>query len=355
MTTTQTPSSGTSVTTPADSPTKRKLQVVYTQERAMTIVAILLIVLFSITAPAFLGADNLLSVASSAAYFAIVGVGMTVLFIVGEFDLSLGAIYGLTGTMIAFINTTYYGPWMALLIALIMALAIGLLNGFFTTVGRVPSFIVTIGMLSVLQGIAQYLSGGQPVTLEEDAANSVLTKIANFSPLQIPPSVILAAVIMIGTAIFLRTTRLGAHIFLVGGSEKASRQVGINTTRVKLFCFLFAALLAALAGAVQTFQLGTAQPGTGGGDFLFQAVGAAIIGGVALTGGAGSIYGTFVGAAILGILNNGLVLSGIDPGLGVTVTGALIILAGVLQAGMRQLIADLFRRSRIRASRQAAR
>jgi ribose/xylose/arabinose/galactoside ABC-type transport system permease subunit len=118
---------------------------------------------------------------------------------------------------------------------------------------------------------------------------------------------------------------------------------------------VFAAGLAGLAGALQTFGLGTAQPGTGGGDFLFQAVGAAIIGGVALTGGAGSIYGTFIGAAILGILNNGLVLTGIDPGLGVTVTGALIILAGVLQAGMRELIASLFTRAKVRQHRSSAR
>jgi erythritol transport system permease protein len=156
---------------------------------------------------------------------------------------------------------------------------------------------------------------------------------------------------MLGTAFLLRCTRLGAHIYLVGGNEKAARQVGISVTRVKLICFLFAALLAALAGVLQTFQLGSAQPGTGQNDFLFQAVGAAIIGGVALKGGAGSIYGTFIGAAILGVLNNGLVLSGIDPGLGVTVTGALIIVAGLLQAGTRQMLAALFTRTRIRRAR----
>ena len=332
-------------------PAVRTFRFGYTQERAMTLVAVVLIIVFSLTSSFFFTTSNLLGMASSAAYFAIVGVSMTVLFIVGEFDLSLGAVYGLTCTIIAYVNITYYGPWLSALIGVAAALLVGLLNGFFTTRGKVPSFIVTVGMLSVLEGVTQYISGGQPMTLDPDAQHSTLATITNWAPLSIPASVLLAGAIMLGTAFLLRSTRLGAHIYLVGGNQKAARQVGINVVRVKMFCFLFAAFLAALAGVLQTFQLGSAQPGTGQGNFLFQAVGAAIIGGVALNGGAGSIYGTFVGATILAVLNNGLVLSGIDPGLGVAVTGALIVVAGLLQAGIRQMLAALFTRTRIRRAK----
>ena len=326
----------------------------YTQERAMTVVLILLILLFWQTAPQFLSTSNLSSVGDAAAYYGIVAVGLTCLFIVGEFDLSLGILYGTVATVTAYMNANRgYGLWSALLAGLVFAAIVGLSNGFFSTVGKVPSFIVTIGMLSILQGLTQYISGGQPVTLTPELQGSWLGNLSIGSIFGLSTPLILAIIIFLGTAFMLKSTRLGAHIYLTGGNPKAARQLGINATRVKLFVFIFAAILAALAGIVQLFSLGTAQPGTGGGDFLFQAVGAAIIGGVALTGGAGSVYGTFVGTAILAVLTNGLVLSGVNPALGVSVTGTLIILAGVLQSGMRQVIATMFQRSRIRESREA--
>jgi ribose/xylose/arabinose/galactoside ABC-type transport system permease subunit len=340
-----------------DAPSSRPLAIreklTYTQERAMTVILLILILIFSQTASAFFTRDNIQNIGSSSAYFAIVGVGMTVLFIVGEFDLSLGAIYGITATVIAVANTNDYTTMSSLLIGVAAALAIGLANGFFSTLGRVPSFIVTIGMLSVLQGMAQYLSGGQPVTLTTATQNSWLATVAQGKVAGLSAQLIMAIIVFLGTAFLLRKTRLGAHLYLTGGNPKASKQVGINTNRVKLFAFVFAAFLAALCGTMQVFQLGTAQPGAGQGSFLFLAVGAAIIGGVSLTGGEGSVYGTLIGAAILAVLNNGLVLSGVDPGLGVTITGALIILAGLLQAGMREFLASLFRRTKARQRSQA--
>ena len=327
----------------------------YTQERAMTAVLIVLVLVFWQTAPQFLTGSNLSSIGAAAAYYGVVAVGMTCLFIVGEFDLSLGILFGITTTVIAYMNFVHgWGLWPSILAGLVFAVIVGLANGFFSTVGKVPSFIVTIGMLSVLQGFGQYLSGGQPVTMSTDLQESWLGRASAGSVWGLPAPLILAIVVFLGTAFMLNRTRLGAHLYFTGGNPKAARQMGINATRVKMFAFVFAALLAALAGVVQLFSLGTAQPGTGGGDFLFQAVGAAIIGGVALTGGAGSVYGTFIGTAILAVLTNGLVLSGVNPALGVSVTGALIILAGVLQSGMREVIAKMFQRARIRQSRASA-
>jgi ribose/xylose/arabinose/galactoside ABC-type transport system permease subunit len=323
----------------------------YSQERAMTVVLLGLIITFSITAPSFLTKINFLNIASGSAYVAIVAVGMTVLFIVGEFDLSLGAVYGMAGTVIGYYSSNGASVPVSLLYGLGAGVIIGLANGLFTTVGRIPSFIVTIGMLSALQGLAQYLSAGQPLEISQTAQHSWLATFAGSSPWTIPMPVIVAGVVLVFTAVLLRTTRLGAHIYLTGGNPKAARQVGISTIRVKVFCFVFAAVLAAIAGTMQTFSLGSAQPSTGSGDFLFQAVGAAIIGGVALTGGEGSIYGTLVGASILGVLNAGLVLSGVDPGLTLMLTGGLIVLAGLLRSGMQRFLAQIFRRTRTRASR----
>jgi ribose transport system permease protein len=325
----------------------------FTQERAMTVVALLLILLFWQTAPSFLTKSNFIDIGSTSAYFAIVAVGMTFLFIAGEFDLSLGATYGFAGTLIAYFNTSGSSALVALLLGLGIAIAIGLINGLVTTLGRVPSFIVTVGMLSILEGLAQYLSGGQPITLDTAAQNSVFAKIATAQPLGLPAPLLLGAAVMIGSAFLLRATRLGAHIYLTGGNPRAAAKVGISTVRVKTFCFVFAAFLAGLAGAMQIFDLQSAQPGTGSGDFLFEAVGAAIIGGVALTGGEGSIYGTFIGAVILAVLTNGLALSGVDPGIGIFLTGLLIVIAGVLNSSMREGIAVLVRRARVRRHEQA--
>src|SRR6266568_5322604 len=126
-------------------------QLVFSQARAMTIVAILLIVLFSRTAPSFFSASNFIVIGATSSYVAIVAVGLTVLFIVGEFDLSLGAIYGVSGTLIALMSIKWgLSPVVALLFGLLLSAGVGLINGAFTTLGRVPSFIVTIGMLSVL-------------------------------------------------------------------------------------------------------------------------------------------------------------------------------------------------------------
>jgi ribose transport system permease protein len=314
----------------------------------MTVVAILLILLFARTAPTFFSAENFIGIGATTSYVAIVAVGLTVLFIVGEFDLSLGAIYGLGGTLIALMSIRGINPAAALLLGLAIGAFIGLINGSFTTLGRVPSFIVTIGMLSVLEGLSQFISGGQPMTLPKEVRSSALASIAQSQPLGLPAPLFLAALVFLGTEFLLGRTLLGAHIYLTGGNPRAARQVGINVTWVKTLCFVFAGLLAGLAGAIQLFALGTAQPGTGGGDFLFQAVGAAIIGGVALTGGEGSMYGTLIGAIILGVLTNGLALSGVDPGIGVLLTGALIIIAGVLNSGMREAIAVLMTRARVR-------
>jgi ribose transport system permease protein len=330
-------------------------QLVFSQARAMTIVAILLIVLFSRTAPSFFSASNFIVIGATSSYVAIVAVGLTVLFIVGEFDLSLGAIYGVSGTLIALMSIKWgLSPVVALLFGLLLSAGVGLINGAFTTLGRVPSFIVTIGMLSVLEGLSQFISGGQPMTLPSAVRASGLAAIFQSRAFGLPAPLFLAALVFVGTEFLLGRTLLGAHIYLTGGNPRAARQVGINVTRIKTFCFMFAGLLAGLSGASQVFQLGTAQPGTGGGDFLFQAVGAAIIGGVALTGGEGSMYGTLVGAVILGVLTNGLALSGVDPGIGVLLTGALIIIAGVLNSGMREALAVLMTRARVRRHQREA-
>jgi ribose transport system permease protein len=305
------------------------------RESTMTLVAALLLILFWQTATNFLTVANLADTAASLAFVAIVAIGMTYLFIAGEFDLSLGAIYGFTGMA---------GAWLApqvgnLAVALVLAVAIGALigsvNALFTTLFRIPSFIVTVGMLSVLQGNLLLVSGGFALSVPDAQKSAILTSIASGKVGSVPAQVLWAVGIGIFAGGILRFTKLGYHIYLTGGNPLAARQVGISVIGVKSFCFIFAGALAGLAGALNVAWLSSAQPSTGFGDFLFQAAGAAIIGGVALSGGEGTIYGTLVGAAILAILSNGLALTGVNPGYNIFLTGALIIGAGALDASLR--------------------
>jgi ribose transport system permease protein len=305
------------------------------REGAMTLVAVLLLVLFSQTAESFFTVANLADTAASLAFVAIVAIGMTFLFIAGEFDLSLGAMYGFTAMCMAYFAEHAMSVWAAAFLAILIGAAVGSINALFTTIFRIPSFIVTVGMLSLLQGSLLLVSGGFPLSVPEDKISGTLSAIAGGKVGAIPAQVLWAIGIGLVSGILLRFTRFGYHVYLTGGNARAARQVGISVVAVKSLCFIYAGALAGLAGALQVAWLSSAQPTNGLGDFLFQAAGAAIIGGVALTGGEGTIYGTLVGAAILAILSNGLALTGVNPGYNIFLTGALIIGAGALDASLR--------------------
>jgi ribose transport system permease protein len=305
------------------------------REGTMTLVAVLLLVLFWQTATSFMTVSNLADTGASMAFVAIVAIGMTYLFIAGEFDLSLGATYGFTGMTAAWLVPKVGNLAVACLLAIAVGALIGSINAIFTTLFRIPSFIVTVGMLSVLQGSLLLVSGGFPLSVPPEDMSKLLTSIAGGKVGAVPAQVLWAVGVGVFAGMLLRFTKLGYHIYLTGGNPLAARQVGISVIGVKSFCFIFAGSLAGLAGALQVAWLSGAQPTTGFGDFLFQAAGAAIIGGVALSGGEGTIYGTLVGAAILGILSDGLALTGVNPGYNIFLTGALIIGAGALDASLR--------------------
>jgi ribose/xylose/arabinose/galactoside ABC-type transport system permease subunit len=299
---------------------------------AMTAVALLLVLLFAQTSQTFLTTGNLIDAFSGFAFVAIAAVGMTYLFIAGEFDLSIGATFGFAGIMTAWLTVNGMHGWYALVVTLGLGLLIGAVNAFFVTIVRIPSFIVTIGMLSVLQGATLSVSGGFPVRVPEEQISAFMSSLVAGSVGSIPARVWWALGILLVAGLVLRFTRFGYHVYLTGGNPRAARQLGISVVRVKTACFMLSGLLGAACGALQVLWLGSAQPTTGFGNFLFQVAAAAILGGVALTGGEGSIYGTFMGVVILALLSNGLALSGVNPGMIFLLTGALIVGAATINA-----------------------
>lgn len=295
------------------------------RELAIGIAALLMFILLAIFARNFTQPNNLLNVARQISLIAIIGVGMTYLFIAGEIDLSVGSMLGFSVVTLAyFVVRLNLNIWLAMALTVLAGCLVGFINGFLTTRFGIPSFIVTLGMLSILRGAALIISGGWPAMLQRETAFIQFTAgmIAN----TVPAQVIWMAVIMLVGGLVLARTRFGYHVYATGGNRQAARLTGIDTDRVKLISFVLTGGLTAVAGCLLAGWIGSANPLAGLG-YELDVIAAVIIGGTSLFGGAGSILGTFLGAAITGMITNGLVLLGAPPAFEQISKGIIIVLA----------------------------
>jgi ribose transport system permease protein len=319
------------------------------REFGLTLVTVAVFVFFSMSAPHFLGLDNVYDIARVSTYTVIVAVPMTYLFIAGEFDMSVGANFALCNVFMALLVADHgLNLWLAALFALGLGMVVGGINGFVTTVIGVPSFITTLGMLSVLSGVALVVTGATAVSMPDGlessffaATNGIIGALGDL-PVQILWGF---AVVVLGGWV-LRYTVFGYHVYATGGNPKAAQAAGISPKRVKFLCFVLTGAACGLVGALQGGWLREGDP-TIGSDFTLLVMAATIIGGVALTGGEGSIYGTFLGAAIIGMLANGLILVGVESNWNKFFNGLIIVVVASgelllknkdkLRAGLRTL------------------
>ncbi len=310
-------------------------EVFLTRQAAMTVVAIAIFVFFAIEAHNFLRIGNILDIARASAFIGIVAVAWTYLLIAGELDLSVGSIYGL-GTILMgwLIATLGLDPWLAALIILGYGVVIGLTNGIVTVYIGVRAFVVTLGMLSLLRGAALAISGNFPISYPRDLQSSFFV-IGGGSLGIIPVQVIWFLAVFVIGAVVLARTKFGYWVYATGGNEPAAREMGIPTRRIKLITFVLVGFACALIATLQGAWLKSASPSTGIG-FELQVIGAVLIGGASLTGGDGNIWGTVVGAFILGMVANGLVLFGFPPSSGLLASGAIIIVAGIIDVALRR-------------------
>ena len=294
----------------------------------ITVVAIVLFVFFSVATDHFLAADNLLNILRNLSFVGIVSVGMTYVFIAGELDLSVGSVFGFLTVLMGFlVARNGVDPWIGMLAVVAVGMAIGAMNAVIATRLNIPSFIVTLGALTAFRSLALILSGQNPATTEGIGLFYDVTGgyISGFFPWL----VVWMAVVMLIGGVSLATTRFGYHVYATGGNRNAARNSGISVNRVKIICFMLTSGLCGLIAGLIWGYLHVAAPITGTG-LEFRVIGAVIIGGVALTGGRGTIYGTFLGAVIVGIITNGLVLLGFSQYFGDVATGVLIMLVGAL-------------------------
>jgi ribose transport system permease protein len=278
----------------------------------------------------------LLLVARQISILAIIATGVTFLFIAQEIDLSIGSIYGFLVVFLAYLITKVgVEPWPAMAVMVIVGAGIGLANGLITTRSGIPSFIVTLGMLSILRGAALLLSGGWPILIRPPETHSFLNVTSGHAWGVIPTQVFWMAGIMLLASFVLTRTRFGAHVYATGGNQEAAVLTGIPTKRVKTLCFALTGALCGVAGALLLGQVRSGFPTTGTG-YELDIIAAVVIGGTPLFGGAGSILGTLLGAAVLGMITNGLVLLGASAYFEPVAKGSIIIVAMLVDILVRR-------------------
>jgi ribose transport system permease protein len=284
-------------------------------------------VLLSFLSPHFLTVSNLLNVMEQTAINAVIAVGMTFVILSGGIDLSVGSILALAGVVLASALQAGASVPAALLLVLVVGTLCGFVNGLLVTLGRLPPFIATLGMMSVARGAALLFTEGRPISGFEAGFRSLATSRVFF----VPAPVLAAIVVYVIAHLVLTRTRFGRYVYAIGGNEEATRLSGVAVRFHKTMVYGVSGLASALAAAILTARLNSAQP-IAGIMYELDAIAATVIGGTSLMGGAGGVGGTLVGALIMGVLRNGLNLLGISSFLQQIVIGLVIIGAVLLDA-----------------------
>ena len=311
----------------------RMRKILSARETGVFIALILMCLILWQTTPSFMTVRNLLNVGRQISLLGIMAVGMTFVLIAREVDLSVGSIYAFCGLITGMLLVGGWNLPISLAIGLLAGSVIGFINGFFSTYGMLPSFITTLGMMSVIRGAALVITNGQPVTINDSSGADPATLEAFYYLGQgrifdlIPMQLIFFIIVSIVGWFVLSRTVFGFKVYAVGGSPKAARVSGIKVYNVKIWTFIIMGFLSALAGILSLAFLPSGQAGRTGVGLELDVIAAAIVGGASLGGGEGTIPGTILGVFIIGVLRNGLVLLGISPFWQEVVIGSIIILA----------------------------
>lgn len=297
-------------------------------EQRSLIALFLLIAVVSSLNPNFFTIDNFLNIFRQTSINAIIAIGMTFVILIAGIDLSVGSVLALSGAVAASLISKDISVYIVVPLILCFGAGLGLVNGALVAFGKVQAFMATLIMMLMLRGLTMIYTNGRPITTGFSDNADTFSSIGTGFIWGIPVPVWLMLLLFgIGWYV-LSQTRIGRYIYALGGNESATALSGININRVKLFVFAVSGLLAALAGLIVTARLGSAQP-TAGSGYELDAIAAVVVGGTSLMGGKGRIFGTLIGALIIGFLSNALNLLNIDSYYQL-VAKALVILAAVI-------------------------
>jgi len=300
----------------------------------VSLAAVVAFIAMTLLSDVFATQQNLFNVTRNFAFVAIIAIGMTAVIITGGIDLSVGAVLVLSGMVIGMTMNAGMSIWLAVPLALGAALVVGAFNGWMIAYVGVPPFVVTLGMLSIARSLAMVLSENRMVYQFGPDQAKLLTLGGGFVSLplpfadavKIPNPVLFLLVIMVATALALRWTRWGRHLFAIGGNERAANLTGVAVKMTKVSVYVFCSLCAGVAGILEVGWLGTITTSLGQGMEL-SVIAAAVIGGANLMGGVGTAFGAVVGAALIELIRNSLTLLGISTFWQGTFVGGFIIVA----------------------------
>lgn len=284
-----------------------------------------------ILSPYFLTWANLLNIAQQTAINALIAGGMTFVIVSAGIDLSVGSILAFSGVIMAAALQSGVPIPLAIAAGLATGSLCGAVNGLLITVGKLPPFITTLGMMSVARGAALVFTDGRPISGFSDAFRAIATTRMAF----LPSPVLLLVLAYIVLHLVLKHTRFGRYVYAIGGNEEAAKLSGVDVRFHKTAVYALSGFMSALAAVVLTARLNSAQP-IAGMMYELDAIAAAVIGGTSLMGGEGSMTGTLVGAFIMGVLRNGLNLLGVSSFLQQIVIGSVIIIAVLLDASLKR-------------------
>jgi ribose/xylose/arabinose/galactoside ABC-type transport system permease subunit len=295
------------------------------QQWGIVFVLIALVIIISIAAPVFLSPRNIRNVLQQASTLGILSMGVTVLMISGGIDLSVGSAISTVAVVAGTMLKAGIPAEIAVLTGLVLGCAIGCLNGMLAAFTRAHPFILTLGTMTILQGVAITITQGYPI-------NELGTRFGYIGGAMIGPVpliVMLFFLVMVVCWLLLRYLRIGRIAYAIGGNEYTTYLAGIPVKRYKILFYVICGFFAGMAGLVLASRISSAMPNLGAG-FELSSIGAAVIGGVPLTGGRGNVWGTLTGVLLLGIIGNGLNLLHVDASFQYVVTGMVIIIAVII-------------------------
>lgn len=297
----------------------------------MTLLLILIVIgaYLGIHTKTFLTSTNIFNVLRAFSWIAISAFGQSTVIIGGGIDLSCGSVMALAGIISAMVLADGGGVTISVIAGLGLGVFLGWVNGVLISRAKLPPFIATLGMMSIARGLCYGLTRGWPVRGLPGAFTYLGQHDVAFLVWKIPLPVIFMIVLAVISFIFLNNTRYGYHIYAVGGNEVSASLAGINVRRIKILIYILSGLFTAIGGILMTARLGVAAP-TAALGYELDIIAAAVIGGISLRGGEGSLWGALIGAAIMQVLRNGLVLTGFPAYWQPAAIGAVIILAVML-------------------------
>jgi ribose transport system permease protein len=304
-------------------PPTRSFDFAYWWDRVgILVVLIALVALMIVIAPNFASVNNLLNIARSISINAILAAGMTFVILAAGIDLSVGSILAVSGVASVMTGMAGFPAPVAILVGVLTGAVCGLINGVLSAYLSLAAFIVTLGTMTFLRGLAYTMTDGQPIV-----SNTLnFRDIGNGYIAGIPIPVVIMVIVYIVAWFVLERTRYGRHVYAVGGNAEAARLAGINVKRIITSVYIIAGACAGLAGVIFSARVVSAQP-TAGTGYELDAIAAVVLGGTSLIGGRGRIYGTLIGSIILGVLSTGLILMNVQFFTQLLIKGLVIILA----------------------------